>query len=66
MGDYHMRYLNVHLGTFLEICDTMKMNGVLEDAIRLRLFPFSLKDRARGWLQSVQSGSITTWEDLAQ
>jgi len=57
---------NVHLGTFLEICDTVKMNGVSEDAIRLRLFPFSLRDRARGWLQSVQSRSINTWEDLAQ
>ena len=39
---------NVHLGTFLEICDAMKMNGVSEDAIRLCLFSFSLRVRARG------------------
>ena len=31
---------NAHLATFLEICDTIKMNGVSEDAIRLRLFHF--------------------------
>ena len=38
---------NAHLVTFLEICDTIKMNGVSEDAIRLRLFPFSLRDKAK-------------------
>ena len=41
---------NVHLATFLEICDTVKMNGVTEEVIRMRLFPFSLRDKARGWL----------------
>ena len=39
---------NVHVATFLEIVDTVKMNGVTEDVIRMRLFPFSLRDRARG------------------
>ena len=48
---------NVHLTTFLEICDTVKMNGVTEDVIRMRLFFFSLRDKARGWFQSLQSGS---------
>ncbi|XP_030959070.1 uncharacterized protein LOC115981018 [Quercus lobata] len=42
------------------------MNGVTEDTIRLRLFPFSLRDKARGWLQSLQSGSITSWQDMAE
>ena len=37
-----------------------------EDAIRLRLFPFSLKDKAKSWLNSLPAGSITTWEQLAQ
>ncbi|KAJ4724944.1 Retrotransposon gag protein [Melia azedarach] len=32
----------------------------------MRLFPFSLRDKARGWLQSLQPGSISTWEELAQ
>ena len=56
---------NIHLAMFLEICDTIKMNGVPDDVIRLRLFPFSLRDKARGWLQSLQPRSITTWEELA-
>ena len=31
-----------HIASFLEKCDTVKINNVCEDAIRLRLFPFSL------------------------
>jgi hypothetical protein len=33
---------NSHIASFLEICDTFKHNYVTDDAIRLRLFPFSL------------------------
>ncbi|XP_057953898.1 uncharacterized protein LOC131148187 [Malania oleifera] len=45
---------NIHLAMFLVICDTVKINGVTEDTIRLILFPFSLKDKERDWLQSLQ------------
>lgn len=57
---------NIHLAMFLEVCDSVKINGVSEDTIRLRLLPFSLRDKAWGWLQSLQPESITTWEDMAQ
>ncbi|XP_073120982.1 uncharacterized protein [Henckelia pumila] len=55
-----------HLTNFLEICDTFKMQGVSDDAIRLRLFPFSLRDKAKAWLTNLPAGSITTWDDLAK
>ena len=55
---------NVHLAQFLEICDTFKMNGVSSDAIKLRLFPFSLRDKAKLLLHSLAPQSITSWDLL--
>ena len=55
---------NLHIHNFLQKCGTIKMNGVPDDAIRLRLFEFSLKDEAQAWLQSFPIGYFTTWDDL--
>ena len=57
---------NAHLAQFLEICDTFKMNGVSSDAIKLRLFPFSLRDKAKLWLHSLTPQSIRSWDVLSR
>ena len=49
-----------HILAFLNVCATFKINGVMDDAIRLRLFPFSVKEKAQLWLASFPSESITT------
>ena len=57
--------LNAHILNFLEVCDTVKYNGVSNDAIWLRLFPLSLKEKAKHWLISEPLDSITSWDDLS-
>ena len=55
---------NSHLRNFLEICDTFKCNVFTDEVIRLRFFPFSLKDKVKSRLNCLHSESITTWEHL--
>ena len=57
---------NDHIVEFLKLCDTIKFNGITEDALRLHLFPFTLKDKAKIWLKKQPTGSFTTWDDLAK
>ena len=44
--------LNTHLTNFIEVCNMVKYNGVIEEALRLRLLPLSLGDRAKHWLKA--------------
>ena len=45
----------MHLTNFIKVCDTIKYNGVIEEALR-----------AKHWLTSQPSDSITSWNDLVQ
>ncbi|XP_031131663.1 uncharacterized protein LOC116033045 [Ipomoea triloba] len=53
-----------HMRQFLRVCKTLKINGVSVDAIRLRLFPFSLRDDAQVWLDSHPADHFQTWDQL--
>jgi hypothetical protein len=53
-----------HVKKFKDICATFKFHNFSEESVHLRLFPFSLHDRARAWLDSNTPGSITSWESL--
>ncbi|XP_062100842.1 uncharacterized protein LOC133806768 [Humulus lupulus] len=57
---------HLHLRSFLEVSDSFKLQGVSEEALWLKLFPFSLRDRARSWLNTLPSDSVTNWNDLAE
>nr|CAD40055.3 OSJNBa0085C10.7 [Oryza sativa Japonica Group]CAE03729.2 OSJNBa0021F22.23 [Oryza sativa Japonica Group] len=52
---------NAHLQQFLEICSTYTIKGVSPDAVRLRLFPFSLLGRAKQWFYANRV-AINTWD----
>ena len=44
----------------------MKLNGVRPEVIKLHLFPFSLRDIAATWHESLPYGSVDTWEELVE
>ena len=46
------------------MCDIVKYNGVSDDAIHLRLFPFYLKDKAKHWLTTEPLDSMTSLDEL--
>ena len=52
---------NKHLAEFHSVCSSMKPKNVTEDQIKLRAFPFSLKDAANDWFYYLTPGSIDTW-----
>ncbi|KAK8540256.1 hypothetical protein V6N12_046544 [Hibiscus sabdariffa] len=55
-----------HLKSFLEICNSFKIHGVSNDVLKLKLFPYSLTDKARAWLNNLQPGSLQSWTELCR
>ena len=53
-----------HVKKFTDMCATFKFQNFSEEFVHLRLFPFSLHDKARAWLNSNTPGSISFWESL--
>ncbi|XP_051130793.1 uncharacterized protein LOC127251225 [Andrographis paniculata] len=53
-----------HLQEFDVVCSSMKPPGVTDEQIKLKAFPFSLKDAAKDWLYYLPPGSIDTWNDM--
>ena len=52
-----------HLDDFLEICSTVRIPNYSEDALKMTLFQFSLKDKAKHWFRTLEIPP-TTWELL--
>jgi hypothetical protein len=43
---------DLHLQAFVQLCQTFNMDGVTQDQMRARLFPFSLLGKALQWFYS--------------
>ncbi|GJR21960.1 reverse transcriptase domain-containing protein [Tanacetum coccineum] len=56
---------NKHLDKFLHVTQSMKVNGVFDDALRLHLFPYSLQDRAAEWFDCLPRNSINSFDQMA-
>ncbi|CAN6204113.1 unnamed protein product [Urochloa humidicola] len=58
--------LNSHLRSFLQLCNTFKMDGVYENQLRATLFLFSLRDKARQWFYTLEVSTVEDWESLVE
>ena len=54
------------MGRFLRMANTMKLNGVRLDVIKLQLFPFFLRDTTESWFESLPYGLVNTWDELVE
>ena len=57
---------NEHMGRFLRMENTVKLNGVRPEVIKLQLFPFLLRDVIATRLESLPYGLVNNWEELVE
>ncbi|XP_074567178.1 uncharacterized protein LOC141823868 [Curcuma longa] len=55
---------NRHLHEFHIVCSTMKPQGISEEDIKLRAFPFSLTGAAKDWFYYLPAGYVASWIDM--
>jgi hypothetical protein len=55
---------NLHLQAFIQLCQTFNMDGVTQDQMRARLFPFSLLGKALQWFHSQPAETVQNWNAL--
>ncbi|GJU60679.1 reverse transcriptase domain-containing protein [Tanacetum coccineum] len=53
-----------HIHEFLGICDMFKYRYTENEIVRLMMFPLSLTEEAKTWLDELNEGTIKTWDEL--
>ncbi|GKE04920.1 hypothetical protein Tco_1396938 [Tanacetum coccineum] len=57
---------NKHLDKFLHVTQSIKVNRVSDDALRLHIFPYSLQDRAAEWFDHLPRNSINSFDQMSK
>ena len=50
-----------HINNFFDLCDMQKKKDTDNDIVKLNLFLFSVRDRAKVWISSLPKNSIDSW-----
>ena len=53
-----------HIREFEEVCNTFKEETATVDLMRLKLFPFTLKDKTKIWFNSLWPRNIRNWVEM--
>ena len=52
----------IFIWDFYAIVQTFPLQGLSEDQLRMRCFPYTLKNRAKAWLMTLPPSSLIIWE----
>ena len=55
-----------HIDKFTSLCSMVKANGWTHDELELYLFRFSLKGKAKDWLNSHPAGHFNSWKGISE
>ena len=55
-----------HLETFNMLCSMVRLESLTHDELKLKLFPFSLKGKAKESLRSKPTRHIKSWEGISE
>ncbi|KAG7583496.1 Retrotransposon gag domain [Arabidopsis suecica] len=53
-----------HIERFEDLVSSIKANGVSDDYLLCKLFPYSLAGEAASWLKQLKPGSLTNWKSI--
>ena len=53
-----------HIREFEEVCNTFEEETATIDLMMLKIFPFTLKDKVKIWLNSLRPRSIRNWTEM--
>ena len=56
----------VRIRSFEEVLPAFYSRTKAIDSIRLKIFPFSLKDNAKSWLNTIRPRSIGSWDQMTK
>ena len=56
----------LHIKEFEEMVNTFCNHAAQLDVARMRLFPFSLKDKAKIWFNGLRSQSVRSWAEMQE
>ena len=53
-----------HIREFEEVCTTFKEGTTDMELLKLKVFPLTLKDKAKIWLNSLRRRTVINWTDM--
>lgn len=51
-----------HIKEFYVVVNSLPLQNITENELRMRIFPHTLKDKAKTWLMTLEPSSLTTWD----